>query len=183
MTTTRGRADWRGAGACAQADPDLFFPISSTGRAVQQIAKAKTICAGCPVRQACLEFALEHDLAHGIWGGTTPEDRQAWRRRRRPGRLGAETRQASLKPRADVGRSARPLTVIAADVHHEGPAGLQPCGKTAGTPSSQPSRHDEASWPSGSMDRGDQQRERGGGRGDGPPARQSRTAPSAAASG
>jgi WhiB family transcriptional regulator, redox-sensing transcriptional regulator len=79
MTTTRGRADWRTAGACAQADPDLFFPISSAGRALVQIAKAKAICAACPVRQPCLEFALEHDLVHGIWGGTTPAERQAWR--------------------------------------------------------------------------------------------------------
>jgi WhiB family transcriptional regulator, redox-sensing transcriptional regulator len=69
MTTTRGHADWREAGACAQADPDLFFPISSTGRALGQITKAKAICAACPVRQPCLDFALEHDLAHGIWGG------------------------------------------------------------------------------------------------------------------
>ena len=69
MTTTRGRADWREAGACAHADPDLFFPISSTGRALEQIAKARSTCTGRPVRQ---EFALEHDLMHGIWGGTTP---------------------------------------------------------------------------------------------------------------
>jgi WhiB family redox-sensing transcriptional regulator len=89
MTTTRGRADWRAAGACAQADPDLFFPISSTGRALGQIAKAKAVCGGCPVRQPCLEFALEHDLMYGIWGGTTPQDRQAWRRDRRLGRLRA----------------------------------------------------------------------------------------------
>jgi len=87
MTTTRGRADWRKAGACARADPDLFFPISSTGRALGQIAKAKAICAACPVRQPCLDFALEHDLAHGIWGGTTPAERQEQRRERRPGSL------------------------------------------------------------------------------------------------
>jgi WhiB family redox-sensing transcriptional regulator len=59
-----------------RADPDLFFPISATGRALEQIAKAKAICAGCRVRQECLDFAREHDVAHGVWGGTTPEDRQ-----------------------------------------------------------------------------------------------------------
>lgn len=95
MTLTRGRIDWREVGACAHADPDLFFPISSTGRALREIAKAKAVCAGCPVRQACLDFALEHDLTHGIWGGTTPEDRRAWRRERRPGPLRAGTRRAS----------------------------------------------------------------------------------------
>jgi WhiB family transcriptional regulator, redox-sensing transcriptional regulator len=89
MTTARGRTDWREAGACAHADPDLFFPISSTGRALPQITKAKAICAECPVRRSCLEYALEHDLVHGIWGGTTPEDRQAWRRQQRRARLRA----------------------------------------------------------------------------------------------
>lgn len=83
MTTTRGRADWRAAGACAQADPDLFFPISSAGRALGQIAEAKAVCTACPVRQPCLEFALEHDLAYAIWGGTAPAERGGWRRARR----------------------------------------------------------------------------------------------------
>jgi WhiB family redox-sensing transcriptional regulator len=41
------------------------------------------ICAGCPVRIQCLDFALTHDQTHGIWGGTTAEDRQRDRRRRR----------------------------------------------------------------------------------------------------
>jgi WhiB family redox-sensing transcriptional regulator len=91
--TRRASADWRGDGACVRVDPDLFFPISSTRRALGQIAKAKAICAVCPVRQPCLEFALEHDLAHGIWGGNTPEERQTRRRARRLGRLqeGAST--------------------------------------------------------------------------------------------
>jgi len=87
MTTNQGRADWRESGACAQADPDLFFPISSAGRSLGQIAKAKAICAGCPVRRRCLDFALEHDLMYGIWGGSTPLDRQAWQRERRRERL------------------------------------------------------------------------------------------------
>ena len=41
------------------------------------------ICAGCPVRRECLDFALGHDQVYGIWGGTTPEDRQRDRRRKR----------------------------------------------------------------------------------------------------
>jgi WhiB family transcriptional regulator, redox-sensing transcriptional regulator len=98
--TTPGRAEWRGAGACAHADPDLFFPISSAGRGARQIVEAKAICGGCPVRQACLEFALEHDLMYGIWGGTTPEDRQAWRRGQRPGHLRTQPRKAALPTRS-----------------------------------------------------------------------------------
>jgi WhiB family transcriptional regulator, redox-sensing transcriptional regulator len=83
MTPTRSSPNWRSAGACLSADPDLFFPISATGLAEKQIAQAKTICAGCRVSQECLEFAQTHDLTYGIWGGTTPEDRQRERRRKR----------------------------------------------------------------------------------------------------
>jgi WhiB family transcriptional regulator, redox-sensing transcriptional regulator len=83
MTATGSAANWRSAGACLSADPDLFFPISSAGPGEQQIARAKMICAGCQVRQECLEFALAHDQVYGIWGGTTPEDRQRERRRKR----------------------------------------------------------------------------------------------------
>jgi WhiB family redox-sensing transcriptional regulator len=75
--------NWRAAGACRAADPDLFFPISATGPAEQQISRAKVICAGCEVRKECLEFAMSHDQVYGIWGGTTPEDRQRARRRLR----------------------------------------------------------------------------------------------------
>lgn len=88
--TSHGRADWRATGACMHANPDLFFPISSTGRALEQIARAKAVCAACPVRQPCLEFSMEHDVMHGIWGGTTPEERQARRRRSRHSRSPAE---------------------------------------------------------------------------------------------
>jgi len=83
MTATGSAANWRSAGACLSADPDLFFPISSAGPGERQRARAKMICAGCQVRQECLDFALAHDQLYGIWGGTTPEDRQRARRRKR----------------------------------------------------------------------------------------------------
>jgi WhiB family transcriptional regulator, redox-sensing transcriptional regulator len=83
MTPTANVQNWRSAAACLSADPDLFFPISTTGAAVRQIERAKKICSGCTVRQECLEFALTHDQVYGIWGGSTAEDRQRARRRRR----------------------------------------------------------------------------------------------------
>jgi WhiB family redox-sensing transcriptional regulator len=58
------------------ADPDLFFPISTGGKAVAQIAQARRICAGCQVRRQCLDFALEIRELEGIWGGTTLEERE-----------------------------------------------------------------------------------------------------------
>jgi WhiB family redox-sensing transcriptional regulator len=83
MTTTSTAVNWRSAGACLSADPDLFFPISATGPGERQVSRAKVICAGCQVRQECLEFAMTHELTYGIWGGSTPADRQRQRRRTR----------------------------------------------------------------------------------------------------
>jgi WhiB family redox-sensing transcriptional regulator len=89
MTVTGSAVNWRAVGACLDADPDLFFPLSSVGPGEQQIARAKVICAGCGVRRECLEFALSHDQVYGIWGGTTPEDRQRERRRERRAAAGS----------------------------------------------------------------------------------------------
>ena len=50
--------DWRAAGACLGADPDLFFPIAVGEAASTQVARALRICDGCPVRQQCLDFAM-----------------------------------------------------------------------------------------------------------------------------
>jgi WhiB family transcriptional regulator, redox-sensing transcriptional regulator len=73
--------EWRAAGACLSADPDLFFPIATGGAAVRQVTQAQRICAGCGVRQQCLEFAMRTGETYGIWGGTTPEERIRVRRR------------------------------------------------------------------------------------------------------
>ena len=76
-------ADWRAAGACLSADPDLFFPIATTSSlAGRQITEARQVCAGCQVRQQCLDFAMRTGETHGIWGGTTPEERVSARRQR-----------------------------------------------------------------------------------------------------
>ena len=95
MSAIGTATNWRSAGACLSADPDLFFPISSTGPAERQIARAKTICAGCAVRRECLEFALSNNQIHGIWGGTTAEDRQRERRRKRRAAAAARRRFAA----------------------------------------------------------------------------------------
>ena len=95
MSATGSATDWRSAGACLSADPDLFFPISSVGPAEQQIARAKQICAGCGVRRECLDFALSHNSIYGIWGGTTAEDRQRERRRKRRAAAAARRRVAA----------------------------------------------------------------------------------------
>lgn len=67
--------DWRAAGACLAADPDLFFPVAVGSAAGPQTSRALRICEGCPVKRQCLEFAIRTGEAEGIWGGTTPEER------------------------------------------------------------------------------------------------------------
>jgi WhiB family redox-sensing transcriptional regulator len=75
-------ADWRNVAACLHADPDLFFPISTTGPALHQIDEAKRICQACPARTPCLDWALENRVPSGIWGGATEEERTAIRKAR-----------------------------------------------------------------------------------------------------
>jgi len=45
--------------------------------------ETKKICWSCPVRETCLEYALENDLKYGVWGGLTPKERVREKRNRR----------------------------------------------------------------------------------------------------
>ncbi len=69
-------ADWRSQGACLSADPELFFPLSSAGPSVEQLNEAKMVCARCLVKTQCLDFALATRQVHGVWGGTSEEERR-----------------------------------------------------------------------------------------------------------
>lgn len=68
---------WVTDGSCYQApNPDLWFPdVGAQGQ--QDAAKAKEICAGCPVRFDCLNWALDTAQEYGIWGGMTRRERRA----------------------------------------------------------------------------------------------------------
>ena len=72
--------DWRTKSACLESDPELFFPIGTTGMAVEQIEVALRICGGCAVARECLDFALATNQDSGIWGGRTEEDRRKLRK-------------------------------------------------------------------------------------------------------
>jgi WhiB family redox-sensing transcriptional regulator len=72
--------DWRVGASCRSVDPDLFFPIGTTGVALDQIEQAKAVCRACDVRAACLEFALATNQESGVWGGTSEEERRKLRR-------------------------------------------------------------------------------------------------------
>ena len=76
--------DWRQRAACRDQDPELFFPLSEMGPGAQQVERAKSVCARCPVRAECLAYALDDGLDHGIFGGATEAERRAVRRARTP---------------------------------------------------------------------------------------------------
>ena len=77
-----GSADytWRSDAICRDTDPDLFFPVGTTGQALLQIDRAKEVCTECTVRVSCLEFAIATNQDSGIWGGTSEEERRNIRR-------------------------------------------------------------------------------------------------------
>ena len=68
---------WRAAAACNNLDTELFFPDSDA-----DAGPALEVCAVCPVRQECLEFALATRQNDGVWGGLTETERRRLRRRR-----------------------------------------------------------------------------------------------------
>jgi WhiB family redox-sensing transcriptional regulator len=65
---------WRYRAACRGADLNLFFP----GRG-ESAEPARRVCARCPVREPCLDYALDQGITHGIWGGLAERDRRSLR--------------------------------------------------------------------------------------------------------
>jgi WhiB family redox-sensing transcriptional regulator len=81
LTLTIESDEWRRTAACRDTDPDLFFPVGTTGPAIEQIANAKAVCRQCDSQTACLEFAIATNQDSGIWGGTSEEERRQLRKK------------------------------------------------------------------------------------------------------
>jgi WhiB family redox-sensing transcriptional regulator len=73
--------DWRHAALCRDEDPELFFPIGTTGPAATQVDDAKQVCRRCVVVDDCLSWAIETGQDAGVWGGTSEDERRALARR------------------------------------------------------------------------------------------------------
>jgi WhiB family redox-sensing transcriptional regulator len=69
---------WMAKGKCRDLPPEMFFPSDGVG-----VEVARRICADCPVREPCLEYALYHRIDHGVWGGASERERRRIARRRR----------------------------------------------------------------------------------------------------
>lgn len=70
--------DWMQKGLCRDISPSIFFPSDGVG-----VEVARSICADCPVKTPCLEYALENRIDHGVWGGASERERRRIARRRR----------------------------------------------------------------------------------------------------
>lgn len=76
---------WQWRAACRGDDAGLFFPPSEVESREERIVRertAKAICAVCPVRVECLEYAVRIREPHGIWGGLNELERRMLIRQR-----------------------------------------------------------------------------------------------------
>lgn len=93
---------WRSRSACLTEDPELFFPIGSTGPAVLQIEQAKAVCRGCVVQVTCLQWALDTGQRYGVWGGLSEDELYVEKRRQdRQSRRQRQALEASQTSQAD----------------------------------------------------------------------------------
>ena len=70
---------WYEYAACRHENPDLFFPIGTSGPTLRQLKQAKAVCGRCAVQSVCLEWAVLADIDEGVWGGQSEDERRAQR--------------------------------------------------------------------------------------------------------
>ena len=75
------RPRWMRNAACQGQGFHPWFPTDEVG---EEADTARQVCAGCPVRPECLDYALDCSIRHGLWGGLSPRERAALNRRRGP---------------------------------------------------------------------------------------------------
>lgn len=69
---------WMLRARCREAAPGEFFPSDGVG-----VEMARRVCADCPVKAECLEYALTYRIDHGVWGGCSERERRRILRQRR----------------------------------------------------------------------------------------------------
>lgn len=70
---------WAEKGLCRNMDPEIFF-IDADADADFPNPVALAACDRCPIQAACLNWAMETNERNGVWGGTTPRQREKLRR-------------------------------------------------------------------------------------------------------
>ena len=69
---------WMADGSCRMYPPATVVPSDGVG-----VDKARKICVGCPVKERCLDHALDERIEHGVWGGCSERERRRILKRRR----------------------------------------------------------------------------------------------------
>jgi hypothetical protein len=88
---------------CKGANISIFFPdfadddgnqvfddgtvFESYGDTTPFYNEARSICSECPIKERCLDYAMEHRIRFGMFGGLTPIERRRIERRDRRKRL------------------------------------------------------------------------------------------------
>ncbi len=85
MSTTTSVPDvdsataWMADGNCRNYPPAVFFPSNGVG-----VDRARKICnQDCPVKDQCLDYAIDHRIEHGVWGGCSERERRRIIKRRK----------------------------------------------------------------------------------------------------
>lgn len=86
--------------APCKAEPDAMFP----GTLSHEIEHAKSYCRTCPAVASCLEWALDTNQQHGVWGGLTEDERRSRRRQK--------ARAARTTPRKQTGPKPPPAKTL-----------------------------------------------------------------------
>ena len=136
-TTAPSSVGWCYGAACSGVNLEVFFP----GRG-ESAEPARQICARCPVRQPCLDYAISHGITHGIWGGLAERDRRTVRARH----LGDARRERydAIAAAADAGYSPAAIGRafgLTANVGQPGPVPRRrPAGAVISRPETEPAR-------------------------------------------
>src|SRR5438874_5929158 len=94
---------WQDRARCREYDPEIFFPEKGGSS-----REAKRICAECPVRIECLNYALRRDERYGVWGGMSERERRRLKRMASlpPGSL--DRTDTGVSPPSSVSHLPRP---------------------------------------------------------------------------
>ena len=99
---------WMNEGNCSglaskEGNYDTFFPEDNVVGQKDPTARAKAICADCPVRMDCLDYAIRNHVNYGVWGGMSTKQRtQVARQRRREAKFLVEQSQTAVSEIASL---------------------------------------------------------------------------------
>ncbi|MFF0739404.1 WhiB family transcriptional regulator [Streptomyces sp. NPDC004111] len=68
--------NWQRQALCVESDPEIFFPVGTSDATELDERRAKDVCELCEVRARCFQWAMNHGVPEGIWGGYTAKERR-----------------------------------------------------------------------------------------------------------